>query len=161
VIGDRVVDSDCRDVREPLASIFNRMEATMSDGWTTQVPPELTRPYGVEEVHSAFFTPAAWPGQGNVVNLLIPECETQYVFWSEGGEPLAVVNRPKENRDVEDWLRHVCETAKELKAMLVVSCDTREQADLAVRRVAKLAPGYARQPLERVRAGKTGPHDLY
>jgi hypothetical protein len=66
--------------------------------WTTRVDPAYTHLYGVEEVHSAWFLPKGWPGEGPVISILIPECEVQHATIEPDGEPLVVVYRPKANR---------------------------------------------------------------
>ena len=38
--------------------------------WTTRLPPERTRTYGVEELHCAWLLPRGFPGKGPVVSLV-------------------------------------------------------------------------------------------
>jgi hypothetical protein len=55
--------------------------------WTTRIEPEVTRTYGVEEVHTVWFVPAGWKGSGTTVSLGIPECELAFAFLQDG-EPM-------------------------------------------------------------------------
>jgi hypothetical protein len=118
--------------------------------WTTRIDPELSRPFGVEEVHTVWFTPPGWPGKGAVVGLGIPECELQVVWLDADEQPVAMVNRPQQNRRLKGWIRTACDIAKEWKAVLTLTCDTPEQAELAAKRAARLLPGYRRVALERM-----------
>jgi hypothetical protein len=118
--------------------------------WTTRVEPELTRPFAVEELHQVCFEPNGWPGKGEVVTLLIPECEMQTVWTAADGEPVALVNRPQKNRSVKYWLRSACKEATAKKAFLVFSCDTVEQAQRIAKRALKLLPHHRRMALERM-----------
>jgi hypothetical protein len=95
-----------------------------SHDWTTRLDPSLG-PF-----HSVWFLPVSENVLGRCVGLLIPECELQNVYIIDG-EPLAVVNRPKRNKSVHIWLRHVCEIATEDDCPLSFSCDTHEQAEHA------------------------------
>jgi hypothetical protein len=118
--------------------------------WTTRIDPELSRPFGVEELHSVWFIPPGWPGKGTTVGLGIPECELQ-VIWLDGkGEPVAMINRPRQNRSLKGWLRTACGIAKKQQAVLSLSCDTAEQAEHAAKLAARLLPGYRRVALERM-----------
>lgn len=84
----------------------------MTDGlWRTRADPALTREYGVEELHHAFFEPPGWPGKGPTVSLGIPECELILATVGADGEPQALVNRPQHNRSVKQWTRSACEMA--------------------------------------------------
>jgi hypothetical protein len=121
----------------------------MSD-WTTRVNPEATRPYGVEEVHNVWFLPKGWPGKGPVVGLLIPECELQFAFVSPDGQPVAVVNRPPNDKSVKHWLRFVCDLARDNSFSLSLACDTAEQAETWAKRAARLLPNHERAALERM-----------
>ena len=77
--------------------------------WTTRLRPELTGPFGVEELHNVWFTPKEWPGKGPVASLLIPECEMHFCMLGPDGAPVTFVNRPKTNKKVKCWVRTVCE----------------------------------------------------
>jgi hypothetical protein len=118
--------------------------------WTTRVLPELTSQYGVEEMHDVWFTPKGWPGKGPTVSLLIPECEMHVAFLAPDGEPVTFVNRPKINKNVKLWVRHVCETARDMGASVTFSCDTSEQAERAAKMANKLLPNHERTALERM-----------
>ena len=120
------------------------------DNWTTRFDPEFLRPYGVEELHTLCFEPQGWPGHGNTITLGIPECELSFIWCDPAGDPAAVVNQPRFNRNVKCWTRTACEAAADFKAFLIIACDTSEQAAIAARRVAKLLPGYRRMALERL-----------
>ena len=128
--------------------------------WTARLNPELTRSRGVEELHSVFLEPPGWPGKGTVVALGIPECEFQCVFMpTDDGEPVAMVNQPRINRNVKSWIRFTCEEARKLRAMLIFSCDTPEQAAKAAKRAAKLLPHYRRVAIERMYDAETRVRD--
>jgi hypothetical protein len=118
--------------------------------WTTRMPGEHTRPFGVEELHNVFFEPDGWLGKGTTVNLGIPECELIVGSVSPDGEPFACVNRPQHNKSVKGWIRSACKLAMQQRAMLIFSCDTAEQAELAARRAAKLLPQHKRMAMERI-----------
>jgi len=123
--------------------------------WTSQVPLEFTRPFGVEKIHAAMLAPPAWPGRGPVVGLSIPECELQIVLIAASDKPAAIVNRPQVNRNIMRWLRSACDMAIEYDAALVVSADTAEQAERAAKSAGRRLPKYERVALERVYAGNT------
>jgi hypothetical protein len=128
----------------------------MTSEWTTRLNPDLTRPYGVEEVHNVCFEPKDWPGKGTTIALGIPECEMFYVFLTPDGEPAPpFVNRPQRNRNVKYWLRYVCKTASEEAAFVILSCDTAEQAERAAKKAAGLLPHHHRAALERMYEGKS------
>ena len=118
--------------------------------WTTRLRPELTGPFGVEELHNVWFTPKEWPGKGPVASLLIPECEMHLCMLGPDGAPVTFVNRPKTNKKVKCWVRTVCELAKERGAAVSFSCDTPEQAKMAARMAAELLPDHQRAALERM-----------
>jgi hypothetical protein len=123
--------------------------------WTTRVLPELTSPFGVEEVHSIWLTPKGWPGKGPAVLLLIPECEMQVCTLGPDGTPEMSINRPKINKNVKSWIRAACKTAEDLGAAVSFSCDTAEQADRAAKMASKLLPKHERIALERMYEAKT------
>jgi hypothetical protein len=118
--------------------------------WTTRLQPELTRPFGIEEVHSVWFTPKEWSGKGAVASLLIPECEMHLCMLGPDGAPVTFVNRPKANKKVKSWVRTVCELANERGAAVCFSCDTKEQAEMAASMAATLLPNHQRVALERM-----------
>jgi len=118
--------------------------------WTTRLRPELTGPFDVEEMHSVWFLPKGWPGNGAVASLLIPECEMHLCMPGPDGAPVTFVNRPKANKKVESWVRAVCELANERGAAVSFSCDTAEQAEMAASMAAKLLPNHQRAALERM-----------
>ena len=68
---------------------------------TTRFEPEMTRRFGVEEVHNVCFEPDGWPGKGPCIGLGIPECEFQYCVIGADGEPAAMVNRPQRNQKLK------------------------------------------------------------
>jgi hypothetical protein len=118
--------------------------------WTTRVLPELTTPYGVEEVHNVWFIPKGWPGKGPAVSLLIPECEMQIAFLAPDGRPVAFVNRPQLNKNIKSWIRTVCEKARDMGASVSFACDTADQAERAAKMAGKLLPNHERAALERM-----------
>ena len=123
--------------------------------WTTQMPPEYTRPYGVEEVHAVYLAPAGWPGKGPTVSLGIPECELIFCAPGVDGELVTMVNRPKTNFSIARWLRFACDKAIEQRASIAFHCDTAEQAEQAARRATRWLPGYRRIALERMADAST------
>jgi hypothetical protein len=123
--------------------------------WTTLLDPALTAAHCVGELHQACFEPPQWPGKGPGVSLLIPECEMQFTFIAEDGEPATVVNRPEHNKDVKAWTIATCREAAENNAFLMLSCDTPEQVEVGARRIKKLLPRYRRVALERMYDPKT------
>ena len=102
-----------------------------AEPWATLMPSEITRRYGVEEVHEVWFAPRSWrPGTGAiVVGLLIPECELQFILPPKGDDegPPVMINRPRINRDVKGWTRFACGLAAEHKAALSFGCDIAAQ----------------------------------
>jgi hypothetical protein len=120
---------------------------SQKDEWTTRIDPALTRPYGVEQIHDVYFEPTGWPGKGPVVSLGIPECELMLAY---GDEPAVIVNRPQRNLNVKYWTRFACEKAIKSRALLILGCDTAEQAAIAAKRAARLLPHHRRAALERV-----------
>jgi hypothetical protein len=118
--------------------------------WTTRLRSEMTIAYGVDEVHNVWFTPKGWPGKGPVIGLLIPECEMQFHFVAQSGEPIAMVNRPPNNKSVRRWLRFACRQAAQIDSCLSLACDTAEQAETWARRAAKWLPNHERAALERM-----------
>ena len=123
----------------------------MTTSWTTRLDPEITRPYGVNEVHTVVFAPPGQMAGRPVVGLLIPECEIQVVGTGVDGEPFAVINRPQRNLRVKFWLRAACEQATEIGASLNLSCDTSEQAEHWASKAERLLPRrYQRVALERM-----------
>jgi len=120
--------------------------------WTTRLPTEHTRPYGVEELHYVFFEPEGWPGKGTTIGLNIPECELHFSFVAPDDQPVVFINRPgKKNPNVKKWTHNACQLAAEYRAVLMFNCDTAEQAEQAARRAKKwLPPHYQRMALERM-----------
>ena len=120
-----------------------------SPSWTTRLPPELTRQFGVEELHDVWFAPKGSPGKGNVVCLLIPECELQVTVVAPDGKLVQYVNRPP-NRNLKTWLHFACEEATTHRAALSLGCDTAEQAERYAEQAARLLPHHERVALERL-----------
>jgi phosphoserine aminotransferase len=98
--------------------------------WTTRKPPELTRPYGVEELHTVCFVPKGWKGKGTTVSLGIPESKT--------------------NLDTGYWTRFACKEAVQYQACIMFQCDTAAQSSRAAKRATRWLPGYQRMALERM-----------
>lgn len=121
----------------------------MSESWTTRVPPERTQPFGVAELHVAYFVPDDWLGAGPVIGLQIPECKMMCVSLAPDGTPLAMINEPQ-NKNIKKWLRGACEMAAEQKACLILSCDTNEQAERAAKKATRLLPKHERASMERM-----------
>jgi hypothetical protein len=101
--------------------------------WTTRLAPEITRQFGVEELHDVCFLPRGWPGKGPTVSLGIPECELQYCLVAGGGTLVTTINRPTGNLSVKYWIRYACKLATENNTALLFSRDTVEQAALAAK----------------------------
>jgi hypothetical protein len=115
--------------------------------WTTQLDPEVTASYGISAVHGAWFIPRGkCPLPRNVVTILIPECETQHIF----PNVCTLVNRPQVNRNVKRWLKHACREASDRNAVLIVACDSAEQAQSAARMASRFLPKHQRAALERI-----------
>lgn len=114
----------------------------------TLYPRNITRQYQYADVHGALFLPADWPGHGNMVSMLIPECETQYVMCRGDKPPIAVINRPQNHRGIEHWLDCICEMAPELKAGISIACDTADQVQAAVKMIGARVPNYRRAELD-------------
>jgi hypothetical protein len=82
----------------------------------------------------------------NAITLLIPECELQFVVPSVG----IMVNRPQANKSVKHWLKYACKAASDQNAILIVACDTSEQAQRAAKMASRLLPKHERAALERI-----------
>jgi hypothetical protein len=124
--------------------------------WTTQVfvPQWLKeRARYHADVHMAAFIPRGWPGKGKVVDLLLPECELQFVarYSDDPGKLVIAVNRPAINRDPEYWMQVACKQAKKDQGPLFLACDTAQQVAEAVALAEKFLPKhYRRFPIERL-----------
>jgi hypothetical protein len=127
-------------------------ENTSDEQWTTRLEPEMTREYGVDQIHMIWFAPKGWQGKGPTVGLGIPECELICTKLDRNGDPLSLVNRPRRNKNLKRWLRTACKMAIEQGAAFFLSCDTAEQASAAAKQAAKLLPDYQRVALERMYA---------
>ena len=111
--------------------------------WTTLLDPALTQGH---DAHAAWFVPKKCPAPPRkVISFLIPECETQFVR-----SGMAFINRPQNNRSVKNWLKHACREASEQGAVLILTCDTPEQVERAVKLAEKLLPKHDRAALERI-----------
>lgn len=118
--------------------------------WTTRIAPEITRTYGVEELHTLWFTPQGWPGEGPIINLGIPECELQQCTFMNG-VPVILRNRPPQaDLNVHYWIRTACKLAVERGAAVIFICNTVAQADETAKAAAPLLPKYRRAALERM-----------
>ncbi len=122
----------------------------MSNDWTTRVRPDLTAPYGVEELHNVWFLPKGWPGKGPAISLLIPECEMQTHFLAADGKPVAFINRPVLNKNIKSWVRSACTSASAMGASISFSCDTADQAERAAKMASRLLPNHERTALEQM-----------
>jgi hypothetical protein len=119
--------------------------------WTTRLSPSLTRQFGFEELHTAAFMPNDWPGKGGtIIGLGVPECELQVAWLEADREPVAVVNRPSNNRRLKYWMRFACEIATERRAWLILTCNTSKQADHAAKLATRRLPDHQRVALERM-----------
>jgi hypothetical protein len=118
--------------------------------WTTRLPPERTRLYGVEELHCAWLLPRGFPGKGPVVSLSIPECEMKYMPDIEiaGVQVLWMFGRPRPR--VAHSIKDACKVATEANACLFILADSAEQLEPAVRLATKRLPHHQRAALERM-----------
>lgn len=109
--------------------------------WTTRLPPERTRAYGVEELHCAWLLPPGFPGRGPVVSLSIPECRLQFMPDIETGVLLWMFDRPRRpRRTVAHSIKAACKLATEEHAALMIITDTAEQLEPAVRLATRRLP---------------------
>ena len=117
--------------------------------WSTRLPPERTRTYGVEELHCAWLLPPGFPGRGPVVSLSLPECRLQYMPDIETGVLILwMFDRPR--RPVARSIKDACKVATEANACLFILADTAEQIEPAVRLATKRLPHHERAALERM-----------
>ena len=124
--------------------------------WTTRTLPELTRQYGVEELHTVCFAPKGWIGKGATVSLGIPECELVCTAgFLRDGKPVTMINRPQTNLNVRRWMRTACQLAVDQQAFAIFTCDTAAQAESVAKRAARLLPNYQRVALERMYEAST------
>ena len=75
--------------------------------WTTRLPPERTRAYGVEELHAAWLLPRGFPGKGPVVSVSLPEGEMKFSIEIAGMQVLWLLGRPRPSvaRSIKDACR--------------------------------------------------------
>jgi hypothetical protein len=124
--------------------------------WTTEMPvlQWLREQCGFPgDLHLAWFIPNDWPGKGKVVDLGLPECEMHWcaVYDPDPDKIVMAVNCPVLNRDIEYWIKPARQQAKRDRAPLMLSCDTAQQVDDAVRIAEKYVPrNHRRLPLERI-----------
>ena len=118
--------------------------------WTTRLPPERTRTYGVEELHCAWLLPRGFPGKGPVVSLSLPECQLKFMPGIEiAGVPvLWVFDPPRPSFALS--IKDACRLATEENACLFIIADTAAQLEPAVRLAAKRLPHHQRAALERM-----------
>lgn len=121
-----------------------------SSAWTTLLSSELTKPYGVAELHVACFLPDDFTEGRTTVALLIPEGRMQCVSFMPDGTPLTMLKQLPQNEKVKHWLRTVCEFVAGHKACLIISCDTAVQTKHAAKIATRLLPAHERVPLERM-----------
>ena len=118
--------------------------------WTTRLPPERTRSFGVEELHCAWLLPRDFPGKGSVVSLSLPELQMKFMPGIEiAGMPvLWVFDRPRPS--VAHSIKDACKVATEENACLFIIADTAEQLEPAVRLATRRLPHHERGALERM-----------
>ncbi len=98
---------------------------------STLIPSRYTRPYDVDEAHVVFFQHRTdRGGMANVVSIMIPEAD----------------------QDIDVAL----DGARQLKARVLIVCDTSAQAQAIRRRTAGLLPDHREVALERAAAGVWG-----
>jgi hypothetical protein len=122
----------------------------ITEAWTTLID----HPLADKDVHNIWFLPVSENVLGRCVGLLIPECALQNTY-IVNGEPLAIVNRPKQNLSVPHWLRYACKLATEEDCPISFACDTHEQAEHAAAMAAKRLPNHRRVALERMYQAET------
>jgi hypothetical protein len=129
-----------------------------SSRWSTEVPREITRRYGVESLHSAALAPAEWrPKRDTVISLGLPECELQLTLWN-GGEPVAMVRRMRDPNMSVALARVAAVAQARAPAMVMLQCDTKAQLKRALRVLEARLPDHQRVALERLMHGATAPH---
>ena len=127
----------------------DNFENSQDTSWTTRIPPEQTRPFGVAELHTAVFQPAGWSGQRPTISLTIPEGRLVFAKLSTSGVPVATSFTP-EDKSIKHCVRIACNAATEWQACLVLGCDTAAQAERAAKLAARLLPKHERVALERM-----------
>ncbi len=95
---------------------------------STLIPCRYTRPYGVDEAHAVFFQHRT--DRGGMVSIMIPEAD----------------------QDIDVAL----DGARQLKARVMIVCDTSAQAQAIRRRAAGLLPEHCEVALDRAAAGAWG-----
>jgi hypothetical protein len=74
----------------------------------------------------------------------------QFCVVGADGEPIAYVNRPPENKNIRHWMNYVCGVATEHRLLVMLNCDTAEQAEAAAKRAFRKLPRHRRMALERI-----------
>lgn len=119
-----------------------------SSAWTTRLPVEMTRAYGVAELHTVWFLPNNWPGTGPTVRLQIPEGKISSFSLAPNGV-LEMQIHPQIQK-MKFALRKACSLAAEQRAALIISTDTNEQAEHAAKKATRLLPRHERAAMERM-----------
>jgi len=96
--------------------------------WTTRLPPERTRLFGVEEMHVAWLLPRGYPGRGPVVCLTIPECELKFVSGVEIAGAMIVYTFDRPRPSLARWIKDACKIASDENAVLFITADTVEHS---------------------------------
>ena len=117
--------------------------------WTTRLPPERTRRFGVEELHVAWLLPRGFPGRGPVVCLTLPECELKFVSGEQIGNAVIVYTFDRRH-NVAHAIKDACRIARDENACLFITADALDQLEPAVRLAAKRLPHHTRAALERI-----------
>ena len=129
-----------------------------SSRWSTEVPREITRRYGVESLHSAALAPAEWrPKRDTVISLGLPECELQLIRWGEA-MPIGTIWRMRDPNMSVALARVAAVAQARAPAMVLLQCDTKPQLTRALRVLEARLPGHQRVALERLMHGTTAPH---
>jgi hypothetical protein len=123
--------------------------------WATEVPPELTRRYGIASLHTAALAPPEWrPRRDAVISLGLPECELQAIQWGEGTSVTTIRRMLDPNTSVA--LARVAAVAQaRAPAMVLLQCDTKPQLTRALRVLEARLPDHKRVALERLMEGAT------
>jgi hypothetical protein len=118
--------------------------------WTTRLPDEYARRFGLEAHHVVAFEPDGWCGTGDAVALWLPDLNL-FHFVNRGSDRFQV--RPYAAHEGEDaWsiTHEICVFAAENDLFLVIHCDDEVTARKAAAQAAKLLPRHRRSTAVRL-----------
>jgi hypothetical protein len=108
----------------------------------TRLDPEVTRAFGVEQIHAVHFQPFDdRGGPRDAISILVPERDAISILV------------PEASRQV---IRQALAKARRRRARVSIACDTFEQAEQALRLGRRLLPEHRFIALERVMSGAWG-----